>query len=116
MKRRNTTPEDYMSYYGYVPVRMGQMAWIYLALGDKEKAKELLGKMEKIRPCAACRYTRCFESSLWLGYYYYTEKEYEKAAALMEETLKRNFDALEAKFLLDKIKKETKKGRKGLFR
>ena len=34
----------------------------------------------------------------------------------MEETLKRNFDALEAKFLLDKIKKETKKGRKGLFK
>ena len=116
MKRRNTTPEDYMSYYGYVPVRMGQMAWIYLALGDKEKARGLFEKMENIRPCAACRYTRCFESSLWLGYYYYTEGEYEKAAALMEETLKRNFDALEAKFLLDKIKKETKKGRKGLFK
>lgn len=116
MKQRNTTPEDYISYYGYVPIRMGHMAWIYLALGDKERAKSYFEKMEQIRPCSACRYTKCFESSLWLGYYYYTEKEYEKAAALMEETLKRDFDALEAKFLLEKIKKETKTRKKGLFR
>lgn len=110
MRQRNTTPEDYISYYGYVPVRMGHMAWIYLALGDKEKAKSYFEKMEQIRPCSGCKYSKCFESSLWLGYYYYTEKEYEKAAALMEETLQRNFDGLEAKFLLDKIRAERKKG------
>ncbi len=116
MKQRNTTPDDYISYYGYVPVRMGYMAWIYLALGDKEKARGYLERMEQIRPCSGCRYAKCFESSLWLGYYYYTEKAYEKAAALLEETLRRNADALEAKFLLEKIRKETKKGKKGLFR
>lgn len=120
MKQRNTTPEDYISYYGYVPIRLGHMAWIYLALGEKQKAKGYFEKMERIRPCSACRYSKCFESSLWLGYYYYTEKEYGKAAELMKETLERNFDALEARFLLEKIEKETKKeskkGRKGLFR
>ncbi|MDE7359681.1 MAG: hypothetical protein K2N39_09715, partial [Lachnospiraceae bacterium] len=45
-----------------------------------------------------------FESSLWLGYYYYSEGELEKAAALFEETLARDVDALEAKFLLEKIR------------
>lgn len=110
--RRNTTPEDYMSYFGYVPIRMGWMAWLYLALGEKEKAKGLFEEMEKIRPCAACRYPKCFESSLWLGYYYYCEKEYEKAAELMEEALRRNPDELEADCLLKKIRTEMEKGSK----
>ncbi len=110
MKQRNTTPEDYISYYGYVPVRLGHMAWIYLALGEKEKARSYFERMEQIRPCSGCRYSKCFESTLWQGYYYYTEKEYERAQMLLKETLETNFDALEAKFLLDKIKLTMKKG------
>ena len=78
--------------------------------------------MEPEQPCASCKYKKCFEASLWLGFYYYCEKEYEKAAALFEETLRRNADDLEAKFLLEKMKTETKieettkKRWKGLFR
>lgn len=113
MEKRNTTPEDYASYFGYVPIRKGWVAWIYLALGEKEKGKRLFAEMEQEHPCASCGFTKCFEASLWLGYYYYCEKEYEKAAELMEETLQRNSEALEAKFLLEKLRtkmeKESKK-------
>ena len=120
--KRNTTLEDYASYAGYVPIRKGWVAWIYLALGEKEKGRRLFEEMEKEHPCASCKYTKCFESSLWLGFYYYCEKEYEKAAELFEETLRRNEDELEAKFMLEKMKtgtkteETTKKGWKGLFR
>lgn len=106
LKMRNTTPEDYMTWPGYMPVRTGIIGWIYLALGEKEKGKKYLEDMETLRPCKSCRYGKCYEASLWLGYYYFCEKEYEKAAELMEETLKRNFDALDAEFLLKKLRAE----------
>ncbi|MDE7246634.1 MAG: tetratricopeptide repeat protein, partial [Lachnospiraceae bacterium] len=104
IKERGATPEDYMSFPGYGPIRMGWMAWVDLALGNKEKARQTFERMEQIQPCAGCRYQKCFESSLWLGFYYYTEGDYEKAAALLEETLKRDFDVLSAKYLLEKIR------------
>lgn len=104
IEKRKTTPEDYMSWPGYMPIRTGWMGWIYLGLGEKEKAKKCFEDMEKLRPCAGCKYHKCFEASLWLGYYYYCEKEYDKAARLMEETLVRDFDALSAKFLLEKLR------------
>lgn len=110
LKERNTTPEDYMTWPGYKPVRTGDLGWIYLALGEKEKGKKCLEDMETLRPCKSCRYVKCYEASLWLGYYYFCEKEYEKAAELMEETLKRNFDALEAEFLLKKLRAEMEEG------
>ncbi|MDE7282603.1 MAG: tetratricopeptide repeat protein [Lachnospiraceae bacterium] len=106
LEERNTTPEDYMTWPGYALVRTGIIGWIYLALGEKEKGKKCLEDMETMRPCKSCEYGKCYEASLWLGYYYFCEKEYEKAAELMEETLKRNFDALAAEFLLKKLRAE----------
>lgn len=103
LKERGAAPEDYMSYPGYEPIRMGWMAWVDLALGNKERARQVFEKMEQIKPCAGCRYKKCFESTLWQGFYYYTEGDYEKAAALLKETLNRDFDALSAKYLLQKI-------------
>lgn len=103
LKERDATPEDYMSYPGYVPIRMGWMAWIELALGHKEKARGYFEKMEQSRPCAGCGYHKCFESSLWLAFYYYTERDYEKAAALLAETLKRNPEEQTAEYLLQKM-------------
>lgn len=97
--------EDYQTYTKYAPVQSGWLAWCYLALGEKERAKGIFEKMEQLRPCAACAYKKCFESALWLGCYYYTEGEFEKAAALFEEAAVRYGDVLlEAKFLLQKIR------------
>lgn len=107
----NITEEDYMTYTQYAPVQSGWLAWCYLALGEKEKAKGIFERMERLRPCAACAYKKCFESSLWLGCYYYTEGEFEKAAALFEETLARYGDVVvEAKLLLQKIQSGEKSG------
>lgn len=106
LKERGTTPEDYMSYPGYVPIRMGWIAWIELALGHKEKAREYFEKMEQIRPCAGCGYQKCFESSLWQAFYYYTEGDYEKAADLLRETLKRIPEEQTAEYLLQKIQNQ----------
>lgn len=103
LKERDATPEDYMSYPGYVPIRMGWMAWIELALGHNEKARGYFEKMEQSRPCVGCGYQKCFESSLWLAFYYYTEGDYEKAASLLAETLKRNPEEQTAEYLLQKM-------------
>lgn len=104
LRERGADPEDYMTYPGYEPIRTGWMAWVELALGNKEKGRQYLERMEQIRPCACCRYQKCFESSLWQGFYYYAEGDYEKAAALLEEALRRDFDVLSAKYLLQKIR------------
>lgn len=110
LRERGAAPEDYISYPGYTPIRMGLLAWMNLALGNKEKARQDFEKMEQIRPCSACGYQKCYESSLWQGFYYYTEGDYEKAAALLEETLKRDPDTLSAEYLLRKIRSHTEGG------
>lgn len=104
LQERGTTVEDYISYTAYAPVRLGWMAWIELALGNREKALAYFKEMEQIRPCSGCAYEKCHEAALWLGYYYYSEKDLEKAAAMLEETLRRYEDSSEAKYLLEKIR------------
>lgn len=104
MEECHVAHEDYLTYPQYAPVQSGWLAWCYLALGEKEKAKGIFERMEQIRPCASCGYKKCFESSLWLGLYYYTEGEFERAAELFEETLRRANDAVQAKFMLEKIR------------
>ncbi len=110
LRERGADPEDYMTYPRYEPIRTGWMAWVELALGNKEKARQYFERMEQIRPCAGCRYQKCFESSWWLGLYYYTEGDYEKASALMEEALRRDFDLLSAQYLLQKMRGRTGNG------
>lgn len=104
LQERGTTAEDYISYTAYAPVRLGWMAWIELALGNREKALLYFKEMEQIRPCSGCAYEKCHEAALWMGFYYYCEGDMEKAVAMLEETLKRNEDSSEAKYLLEKIR------------
>lgn len=104
LQERGTTAEDYMSYTAYAPVRIGWVAWVELALGNREKAFGYFQKMEQIRPCSGCAHKQCHEAALWQGYYYYSEGEFEKAAAMLEEALRRNEDCPEAKFLLEKMR------------
>ncbi len=97
-----------MAWPGYIPIRTGWMGWIYMGLGEKAKAKKCFEDMETMPPCSACKYHKCYEASLWLGYYYFCEKEYDKAAQLMEETLVRDFDTLAAKYMLEKLRTKGK--------
>lgn len=105
LQERGTTAEDYISYIAYAPVRLGWMAWVELALGNRKKALAYFQKMEQINPCSGCAHEKCHEAMLWQGYYYYSEGDLEKAAAFLEETLKRYKGSSEAKYLLEKIRR-----------
>ena len=98
--------ESYMSYTAYAPARIGLFGWIYLCMGDREKAEECFRKMEEIQPCRFCEYKKCFESSLWLGRMYESMGNYEKAIELMEETLRRKSDLVQAKNVLKKLRRK----------
>lgn len=101
----NIDSEDYRAFSSYAPLHGGWLAWCDLMLGEKEKAKRFFEKMEQQRPCVHCKYQKCYEAPFWLGCYYYCEGEFERAAALFEETLKRDVTMTLAEFLLEKIRK-----------
>lgn len=100
------TEEDYIGYKAYSPVRLGLFGWLYLCLGDKEKAKESFCRMESMQPCKFCAYKKCFESSLYLGQFYESQGDYERAAELMEETLRRDPINVEAKQNLENLRRK----------
>ncbi len=104
LAKRNIEPEDYRFSPQYAPLHSGWLAWCDLMLGEKEKAKQAFEKMEQQRPCPGCECKKCYEASFWLGCYYYCEGEFERAAALFEETLRRDIKMTEAGFLLEIIR------------
>ena len=106
MRKADRTEEDYVSYKAYAPVRIGYMGWLYLCLGDKEKAKKNFSAMEKMKPCRYCEYEKCFESTLWLGLFYESQGDYKQAIELMEETLRRNPNLIQAQKVLEKLRRK----------
>ncbi|MDE6405377.1 MAG: tetratricopeptide repeat protein [Lachnospiraceae bacterium] len=104
LAERHVEPDDYRADPQDAPLHSGWLAWCDLMLGEKEKAKQVFEKMEQQRPCASCQYKKCYEASFWLGCYYYCEGEFERAAALFEETLRRDVSMTLAKCLLEKIR------------
>ena len=100
------TQEDYIGYKAYSPVRLGIFGWLYLCLGDTEKAKESFREMERMQPCKFCAYGKCFESSLYLAQFYESQGDIKKAIEMMEETLRRNPDNLEAKLNLENLRRK----------
>lgn len=100
------TQEDYIGYRAYSTVRAGIFGWLYLCLGDREKAEESFRRMDGMQPCKFCAYPKCFESSLYLGQYYESQGDNRRAAELMEETLCRNPVNLEAKQNLENLRRK----------
>lgn len=98
------SPDDYIAGSADRPMRTVWIAWIELALGNKEKARQYFEKMERMNLCGSCDSQNCWEAPLGLGCYYYSEGEFEKAAEWLEEALRRDEDTMAAKFLLAKMR------------
>lgn len=99
------TLEDYTGFQPYQPARMGTMGWLYLCLGEEEKALDMFEKMEKVQCCRDCAYKKCYESSLHLARYYFAKGDMEKAVSFYEEAFRRNGQCDEARRALMKYKK-----------
>ncbi len=98
--------EDYLAYKATAIFRTGDLGWIYLCLGETEKAKECFAKMEEMPLCRYCQHKKCYESTLWMGRFYESQGDYERAAQLMEETLQRYPDCVQAKEVLMRLRRK----------
>lgn len=100
------TEEDYVNYKASAPLRLGNIGWLYLCLGDKEKAEENFKRMDEIHLCRYCTHGKCFESSLWLGRLYESLGDYERAVECLEETLRRDPERVQAKKALENLRRK----------
>lgn len=98
--------EDYVNFKANAPVRIGILGWLYLCLGDKDKAEESFRKMNEIHLCRYCTREKCFESSLWLGRFYEAQGDYKRAIEHLEEALRRNPELVQAKKALENLRRK----------
>lgn len=96
------TLEDYLKFQPYQPIRLGKIAWLWICLGDEERAKEAFEQMERVQCCRDCAYGKCYESSYYLGKYYLAKGDKEKAVSYLKEALLRNQNSLEVRRTLMK--------------
>lgn len=109
-KSRWAAEEDYLNYGEYRPARLMRHGWIYLALGETEKG---LGMFEDMRTCTRCRQCRrpgCYESFLFLGYYYEAIGDYEKALACFREGYKLNDHSIKLRVSIEEMEKICSEG------
>lgn len=97
--------EDYLAYKPYAPARAATMGWLYLCMGKTEEAVRYFRSMEQMQRCKQCRYQKCFESRLYMGDFYASRGEYDKALQEYQNTLERNPHCEEAQAAIENIKK-----------
>lgn len=97
------SPEDYMSYKPFGPIRISAWAWIQLCLGNREKAFELFEQIDEQLVCRRCHRSQCYEKPCHLGDIYMALGEYEKAKEQYLESLRRDKYYTEAKIKLKKL-------------
>ncbi|MDO4328031.1 MAG: tetratricopeptide repeat protein [Lachnospiraceae bacterium] len=87
---------DYLAFTAYAPARKATFGWLYLCLGDMEKARQFFTEMDQIQKCKSCRFKGCFESFLYLAYLDEFQGDKEQAAEKFQMTLKLNPECREA--------------------
>lgn len=87
---------DYLAFQAYAPARRATFGWLYLCLGDMEKAAAFFKEMVQIPKCKTCRFKGCFESFLYLAYIDEFRGEKELAEEKLKLTLKLNPECREA--------------------
>lgn len=97
--------EPYLNYKPYRPARLFRHAWIYICLGETEKGLSYLKQMTQCLRCKSCRYRECYESYLYLGFYYEAIQEYDTAADYYNKALAANPNSITARATLDHLLK-----------
>ncbi|MCI8948805.1 MAG: tetratricopeptide repeat protein [Lachnospiraceae bacterium] len=101
--------ENYLEFRGYAPARLASFGWIYLCIGDVEKAKQLFRKMDQIMRCKSCRFHGCYESFLYMGYVYLGQGQYKLALQQFQKAFQLNPESNEARCAVEKLDKRQKK-------
>ena len=102
-KKSGRKEEDYLEFRGYAPARLASFGWIYLCLGDAEKAKQLFRKMAEIMRCKSCRFKGCYESFLYMGYVYLGQGNRKLALEQFRKASQLNPDHNEARCAVKKL-------------
>ena len=103
-KCKNGTEEDYLNYLQYRPARLMRFGWIYICLGETEKGLQMFRQMTQCWRCRHCRHRECFEAYQYLGRYYETVGDYEKALEWYERAYTINDQDLVSKISIEKVK------------
>ncbi len=82
--------EEYLSAAPYRSIELYRFGWIYLGLGDVEKAKCYFRKMEEGTLCKNCKHNGCYEAQLYLGIIYFMQGDIAEARKAFEEAIRRN--------------------------
>lgn len=102
-KLKYSSEENYLAYPAYRPARLFRQAWIYLCLGETEKGLSLFRQMTACTRCKGCSHRECFESYLFLGFYYETIDELDTALEHYQKAVKANPCSITAKVALDHL-------------
>lgn len=97
--------EEYLSAAPYRSIELYRFAWIYLGLGDVEKAKQYFRKMEEGSLCKNCKHNGCYEAQLYLGIIYFVQGDMAEAEKAFEEAIRRNPHDWFSRQMLKKVKK-----------
>lgn len=108
-KLKYSSEEAYLAYPAYRPARLFRHAWIYLCLGDTEKGLSLLRQMTACPRCKGCRHPECYESFLYLGFYYEATGDLPAAAEHYQKAFSVNPGSVTAEVALKHLKSIRKK-------
>lgn len=89
-KQYDVSEEEFLIQSAYRSIELYRFAWIYLGLGNEEKAKEYFRRMEELPLCKNCEHKGCYEAQLYLGIIYYMNGDLEEAVKAFEEAIRRN--------------------------
>ncbi len=101
----SVSEEEYLQAVSYQSIDLYRFGWIYLGLGDVERAKTYFKKMEEGSLCKNCKHRGCYEAQLYLGVIYFVQGDIAKARKAFEEAIKRNPHDAFSKQMLKKTEK-----------
>ena len=109
-KQRGTGNEkEYLEFLQARPARLLRMAWIYIAVGEREKGLSLFEDMDGGYCCRMCRSRGCYEKYLYMGAYYEAAGHEEQAEKLYETALSLRPHSMEVRSAIDKLRKKRKR-------